>query len=542
MATSSYKRKKPHQYEGFNAVQPKKRPHINLLDAPSNISDVTALSTKYKDLLDKGAISQETLTANFPGFTENRYQQILKSAELYTTSHLPSYDETKIIAIDLDFPKPWDPSTATLVMDVKFTQADGKTAMDPKDIPVNFLPFSWFKMIKIMVQNTTTPINNAEDGIREKCLFDMKYNTTNDYRDLIKWNYLSASTISTTGRRSNLVALTAAENVVTRVGAYGPRLQNVNEVYRMEIDLATLDKFFAISKLLDPALKFRLEIVLETEMNKLFETNRVIAATAKPHDTYNKIVIVQKPFIRVSLFGTTNDYETTFNTLMASKGSYTLLDFYDQKKIVYDLPVNMKTFQFTLPDTGIQFSHLIFQLFGSQGVQHESMYDTYDTNFALLNIQKLEISGIYDNEKIISKKFNLDDKDDQTEIYQNYLAFRTGGGLSMTNTYHYRKIQRDGSLYPANDYGEMKTQYDYFTGDHRYAKDLIVDIRPTRGYTQANDTPMPNIKPKIKIQLRNTTTVGQKLYILCNHAASFNLTAGDSRVHQIVYRPITYKN
>ena len=149
MTTTSYKRKAPQQYEGFKAVQPRKRPNINLLDAPSNISDVAALSTKYNDLLEKGAISQETLTANFPGFTENRYQQILASTELYTTSHLPSYDEQKTIAVELDFPKPWDPSTATLIMDVKFTQTDGITAMDAKDIPVNYLPLSWFKMIKV---------------------------------------------------------------------------------------------------------------------------------------------------------------------------------------------------------------------------------------------------------------------------------------------------------------------------------------------------------------------------------------------------------
>ena len=67
----------------------------------------------------------------------------------------------------------------------------------------------------------------------------------------------------------------------------------------MEIVLATVDKFFAISRLLvlDPSLKFRLEIVLENEVNKLFETNRTIASDKKPRDSYNKITIIQKPFV-----------------------------------------------------------------------------------------------------------------------------------------------------------------------------------------------------------------------------------------------------
>ena len=170
------------------------------------------------------------------------------------------------------------------------------------------------------------------------------------------------------------------------------------------------------------------------------------------------------------------------------------------------------------------------------------MFDTYDVNLALTNIQKVEVRGIYDNEKIITKKWDLDDKNDQHEIYQNYLAFKTGGGLSLTNTYHYRKMQRDGGINLVES-GELMTQHDFFTGDHRYGKDLIMDIRPTHSYTQANDTPTPNIKPKIKIQLRkNTTTEGLKMLVLCNHAASYNLTLNDSRVDQIVYRPIAYKN
>ena len=142
---------------------------------------------------------------NFPGFTQNRYQQILTSAETFITTHLPSYDENKTIAIDLDFPKPWNPSTATLVLDVKFTQTDGKTKLIDGDIPVNYIPFSWFKMLKIMVQDTTTPINNAEDGLREKCLFNMMYDTTVDYRELVLADYLAVPTITTTSRRDNKV-------------------------------------------------------------------------------------------------------------------------------------------------------------------------------------------------------------------------------------------------------------------------------------------------------------------------------------------------
>ena len=59
----------------------------------------------------------------------------------------------------------------------------------------------------------------------------------------------------------------------------------------------------------------------------------------------NKITIVNKPFVRVSSFNTTNDYETICNALMSSKGSYTLHDFFDKKKVVYDLPMNLKNFQ-----------------------------------------------------------------------------------------------------------------------------------------------------------------------------------------------------
>ena len=195
---------------------------------------------------------------NFPGFTQNRYQQILTSAETFITTHLPSYDENKTIAIDLDFPKPWNPSTATLVLDVKFTQTDGKTKLIDGDIPVNYLPFSWFKMLKIMVQNTTTPINNSEDGLREKCLFNMMYDTTVDYRELVLADYLAVPTITTTSRRDNKVVYAKQDNVLIRANTYSKRLIKVDDLYRMEIDLATNDKFFCISRLLDASLKFRL--------------------------------------------------------------------------------------------------------------------------------------------------------------------------------------------------------------------------------------------------------------------------------------------
>ena len=540
--SSSYKRKAPHQYEGFDNVQPRKRANIGLLDAPSNVSDVAALSTKYNDLLEKGAISQETLIANFPGFVENRYQQIATSIESYESSQLPSFNVQKVIAIDLDFPKPWDPSTATLVIDAQFTQADGKTAMAVGDVPVNYFPFSWFKMIKVMVQNTTTPINNAEDGIREKSLFDLRYNTTKDYKELIRWNYLSSSEKSTSiARRDNKKPLAGAHNLVDRNTVFGASVRDLTDSKRFEIDLAMLDKFFAISKLMDPSLKYRLEIVLENEMNKVFETNQTRADDKEPHKTYNNIIIKNKPFVRVTMLGTTNDYETTFDTLMSGKGVYTLLDFFDQKKAEFDIGPNIVTTEFDIPETGIQFSHLIFQLQPNVSALHSSMYDTYDVNTALVDILKIEVSGIYDNEKLITRKWNFDDKNDQTEIYQNYLAFKTGGGLSLTNTYHYRKMQRDSGKNDGED-GELVSQHDYFTGDHRYGKDIIMDIRPSRGYTQANDPPMPNIRPKIKIQLRKGNPLGQKLLILCNHPASYNLTTDDSRIRKVVYRPVAYKN
>ena len=254
-----------------------------------------------------------------------------------------------------------------------------------------------------------------------------------------------------------------------------------------------------------------------------------------------KLQSLNKPFVRVSSFNTTNEYETIFNALMSSKGSYTLHDFFDKKKVVYDLPMNLKNFQFTLPDSGIQFSHLAFQLLTTESYQHDSMYDTYDTNYALNNIKKLEIEGIYDNEKLIRKKWNLDDKDDQNEIYQNYLAYTTGGGLSLTNHYHYHKVQRDSGTY-VNGKKQLKDSTNYFKQDHRYQKDPIIDIRPIKGYTLANDSPMPNIKPKITMELRDATTKGYKLVILCIHPASYDLITNDSRVNQIVYRTISYKN
>ena len=38
--STSFKRKEPHQYEGFESVQPIKKAKLDLLDAPSNVSDV----------------------------------------------------------------------------------------------------------------------------------------------------------------------------------------------------------------------------------------------------------------------------------------------------------------------------------------------------------------------------------------------------------------------------------------------------------------------------------------------------------------------
>ena len=304
---TSFKRKEPHQYEGFESVQPIKKAKLDLLYAPSDMSDVAALNTKYNDLLDRGAISQETLQANFTGFIENQYQQVLTSAELYySTNYLVIMSKKLLLFIDLDFPKPWDPSTGTLVLDVQFTKSDGKTAMDAANIPVNYFPFSWFKMVKVMVQNTTTPINNAEDRIREKCLFDLNYNTTKDYKDLNMWNTLSVTAKSTSvACRSNTKTMTDTENLVARTAQYSTAVRDLTSPMRLEIDLATIDKFFAISKLLDPSLKYQLEIVIETEMNRLFEANRQIADDKSPHGTYNMVTIVNKPFVRMSLFGTT---------------------------------------------------------------------------------------------------------------------------------------------------------------------------------------------------------------------------------------------
>ena len=78
-----------------------------------------------------------------------------------------------------------------------------------------------------------------------------------------------------------------------------------------------------------------------------------------------------------------------------------------------------------------QFSFLEISLVYDKSEQHNSIYDSYNTELAATNTASVQLENLNNKYGEINKKYDLTDKHEKYLMYKNFVAWATGQGSSV---------------------------------------------------------------------------------------------------------------
>ena len=214
------------------------------------------------------------------------------------------------------------------------------------------------------------------------------------------------------------------------------------------------------------------------------------------------------------------------STILANKGSGTLVDFMDSERSITDIASVVMQKQITLPQSVQQYSFLEIAIRAVNCDEHTSLYDTYDIDYARTVLRCIRIDRLFVDGAEERLSFDMQDKSDLNALYHNYLSLHRAGSFSSGGMSDYHQYDQIDTLTNRLDYQTATTN-----------QKVIIDLRPSRGFTEAPDRPQPNNRPTLDFLPATTNVRNYRVIMRCVYPASFRQIQTESLVKPIVYYP-----
>ena len=391
-------------------------------------------------------------------------------------------------------------STMELVLPIKFTKKSDKTlAIDKNMIPVNNFFGHWLKDIEITrypddknilpTNNTVSVANYSNAQLKylpnkalkplEKTLLytniPVYYYSGEDRRSIAAATLISTTNLSGTAKknaedknekataksiedRSDLNLIYRLKNFRTTV--------NSEKTYRIPIlYLCELGKVnFSVST------DTRFNIVLERNLNKLFESNKVAAAIPDNPDAH--INFFARPYISYQEISLTQQAGLYQNGILRSRTALRQGVVPAPFQQEFEMAIGTQNFTCLFQGAQRQIDWVEISIVFDKSYHHETIYDSYDVEQATKVIKNVKFDNASTTYSLTGQiEYDLTKEDDRNTLYKMLAAFQCGGYSSanlsqFVNNPVYQDMTRE------EDWGKI------------YKDDrLIIDLRRSKGYT-----------------------------------------------------------
>ena len=214
----------------------------------------------------------------------------------------------------------------------------------------------------------------------------------------------------------------------------------------------------------------RIKITLERNMNKLFESNKKVAAIPTDPDAFIKIF--SRPYISYQETTLTQQAALYANGIIRSRTALrqgVLPALFQQ-----ELEISTGTQDFTCQFKGAQrqMDWIEISIVYDKSYHHETMYDSYDVELAPKLIKSVKFENTGTTYSLTGKiEYDLEKEDDKYQIYATLPSFVCGGYNSAPLT-----------QYINNPIYQEMTPEDEFATNTRDDR-LYIDLRRSKGYT-----------------------------------------------------------
>lgn len=474
-------------------------------DFPMTRTEASSQLSKINSIISQGTVDESTLDTTFPGFKPLNYQGEIKTTGVFVTDTLSPWQNQDELTFLVRPPMDSQPipSTAQLIMPIKFTQKDG-TAIPKIDFPktggnkiLSGLPTNNFfgrLFTRIIVKKSNSQISKIqeytalESSIEMNSIGNNRMNMSNDLLYSKEKNYPGTTRIPS-GPITDNDDGRVTPSYKDRIKRTSNKVENiVDAIYN--VDLAFLSNFFKINGPLPTNYTFEIEFKFEKDNRVLFETIAPLPSgqTITSYDPF-KWTFNKQPYLTMAFVSESSNARSIFSNTLQSTRAYRLSNNIEYN--VFNEPMLAGTTEInrTLSHPGYKHEFLIVKLVSTESFRKSTVYTNSLSEDATRRISKIEISGFSHFNQVQVLKFDFSNNDDKRQLYKNYIAFKTGGTFDH-NTAWANKNNMSYEWLPSHDeywdgYGDIFDRY--IGGKEIKGKtsgyEIIIDLKASAGFT-----------------------------------------------------------
>ena len=268
-----------------------------------------------------------------------------------------------------------------------------------KELPSTFTPWELYQYSDGMLKHLPS---DALKTVAKTLLYDKQpvYFAQTQYE---RRNY-NATGVNVAGLRvADAAAKKSAHakdlNIDKRISLFQNQLKN-EFVYRIPLRyLCDIGKINFPTK-----IGFRIKLFLETNMNKLFESKKLLAPTATIPSADAQIIFSKAPFIQYEQILSDKNFRQHLETIMVSKKILRIGTQKTPTQKTYEISKGQDSLNVEFLGSNRQFDWLEISIVPDKSDKHTTIYDNYNRELASQTIKSLKLSNFTEIYSLTNEK------------------------------------------------------------------------------------------------------------------------------------------
>ena len=259
---------------------------------------------------------------------------------------------------------------------------------------------------------------------------------------------------------------------------------------------------------------------LETNMDKLFESRKVLAANAAIPEVDAAIIFTRAPFVQYEQILLDKNFRQHLETIMVSKK---ILRMGAQKTPIqktYEIQKGSDSLNVEFLGANRQFDWIEISIVPDKRDKHTTMYDSYNREMAAQLIKSLRLSNFTEIYSLTNeKKYSTDNLTQRYLLYKQFVAWNCSGS-SVVPLSEYM----DNPIYQ-----ELPDENTYYSAksDER----VYLDLRASSGYVkEAEKLERNDSKINLQITLKDVADFNLRVRIWAYSLSEYLYVLSKSRL------------